>query len=100
MFFALGLYLGPKQPQHGPRWFRDGPTWPQDGPTWPQDGAKLAPRWRQVGPRKPQDGPKFAYKIYKKNNVCQCIRVLAVLPAHVVPAGGLIKTLLRTDKNL
>ena len=62
----------------------------------PQGRAKRP----QGAPRKPQDGPKFAYKINKKTNVCQCIRVLAVLPAHVVAGGGLIKTLLRTDKNL
>ena len=37
--------------------------------------------------------------VVKKTHVCACIRVLAVLPAHVAPAGLLLRSPSRTDKN-
>ena len=81
---------GSEMAQHGPKMAQHGPKM---APSWPQDGAKLAPG-------SPKMAPKLHIKYIKKQNVCLCIRVLAVLPAHVVAGGGLIKTLLRTDKNL
>ena len=72
MFFAVGLFWGPKQPdmaQDGPEMARYGPITAQVAPKVAQDDPKMAPRCVKMGSSWPPIALRFLVshcEIYRK----------------------------------